>query len=524
MSILVLAMIIAPTVALFGELGFARWRPRHRSGTAAALGAGLALAAAAATAVAVAANGPLSLGPTDAPWLVADGLTVVIALTVSAIGITVLTYARRSLDPGAEAVRVAAGGSAVLAATLTASAAGRLSVFVVGWVATTVALLVLLDRAGVAGRRAAARRAAASLGLGDLGLVIAAVLVAAVAGDPALDRLGEIVPTLAERSLAVGSLAVSALDVVAVLMVVAALARASQMPLPMWLPGTLAAPTPTSALLHAGVVNAGAILLLRSLDLVAAAPAAMWLLAIASLVTIAASLASLRARRDVKGALAVSTSAQMGFMLLAIAVGAPLAALTHLVGHALYKSARFLGAGDTIGAAVRRRSYAASVAGWPQGVRAASSVVIGLAAGGLAVLVFHGAEAWMVGGALAATAGTAGWAWLGRVPVSVGSLAGGLASIGALAVGYLAIASVIESAAAGAVPEVPVGGAAAPVALAVLVAIVVSLWVGGRHPTVAPRLAAVASSIGRLPAGSTTRSVPTGPLAAMRVELQRSTP
>ena len=206
---------------------------------------------------------------------------------------------------------------------------------------------------------------------------------------------------------------------VAVLMVVAALARASQVPLPMWLPGTLSAPTPTSALLHAGVVNAGAILLLRSLDLVAAAPAAMWLLAIASLVTIAASLAALRTRRDVKGALAVSTSAQMGFMLLAIAVGAPLAALTHLVGHTLYKSARFLGVGDAIGASVRRRSYAPSVAGWPQGFRVASSVVIGVAAGGLAALVFHGAEAWMVGGALAATAGIACWAWLGRVPAGV---------------------------------------------------------------------------------------------------------
>ena len=80
-------------------------------------------------------------------------------------------------------------------------------------------------------------------------------------------------------------------------------------------------------------------------------------LAVATVATIAVVLPAVRARADVKGQLAESTSAQMAFMLLACAVGAPVVALTHLAGHALYKSARFLGAGDTIRHQVTRRRW-----------------------------------------------------------------------------------------------------------------------------------------------------------------------
>ena len=278
-----------------------------------------------------------------------------LALVVSTIGLTVLTYARRALDAGPDAVRSAAAGGAVLAATLAVAAAGRVSVLVVGWVATTLAVLALLHHRTDPSRRAATARAARSLVVGDVALVVAGIVVVAVSGDLGLTRMGEAATALADRSVTLAGLpAVRAADVVAVLLVLAALARASQLPLPLWLPGTLAAPTPTSALLHAGVVNAGAIVLLRSLDLLDAAPAARWALGLASLATIGAGVAAMATRHDVKGSLATSTSAQMGFMLLAVAVGAPLAAVTHLVGHALYKSARFLGAGAAIGAAVRQ--------------------------------------------------------------------------------------------------------------------------------------------------------------------------
>ena len=204
------------------------------------------------------------VGDPDAPWLRIDALSVTLALVVALLGVTVLAYASRNLQGDPMAWRFMALANGLLASTLLMGVAARFSVLALGWVLTSGAVVGLIAYRGDPGARAAARRTATALGCGDLALVAALVVVLASVGDPDLRALGDTAADLAGRDLSgLGLPSLSLAPVVALLLVVAAAARAAQLPFLGWLTGTLAAPTPVSALLHAGAVNAGGFLLIR---------------------------------------------------------------------------------------------------------------------------------------------------------------------------------------------------------------------------------------------------------------------
>jgi hypothetical protein len=142
---------------------------------------------------------------------------------------------------------------------------------------------------------------------------------------------------------------------VAVCLVIAGVARSALVPLHAWLPSTLAAPTPVSALLHAGVINGAGVLLIRFSPVFASSASAMALAFAIGIATALFATAIMLVRTDVKGGLVWSTSGQMGFMVVQLGVGAFAAALFHIVGHALYKAAMFLGAGGAISAHGRQQ-------------------------------------------------------------------------------------------------------------------------------------------------------------------------
>jgi NADH:ubiquinone oxidoreductase subunit 5 (subunit L)/multisubunit Na+/H+ antiporter MnhA subunit len=96
------------------------------------------------------------------------------------------------------------------------------------------------------------------------------------------------------------------------------------------------------------VVNAGALLIVRHQQLVGSSAVVQVALAVTCLVVLVRLAPRIHTRVDLKGQLATSTVSQMAFMLLAIAAGWPLLAFTHLVGHGLYKAARFMAAGGAI--------------------------------------------------------------------------------------------------------------------------------------------------------------------------------
>jgi NAD(P)H-quinone oxidoreductase subunit 5 len=130
-----------------------------------------------------------------------------------------------------------------------------------------------------------------------------------------------------------------------VLLALAAILSSAQLPLHGWILEVMETPTPVSALLHAGVVNAGGFLLLRFGEVVASNPGAMGLLTVIGAFTAIFGSLAMLPQTSVKVRLAYSTVAQMGFMLLECGLGAFPAALLHIVAHALYKAHAFLSAG-----------------------------------------------------------------------------------------------------------------------------------------------------------------------------------
>ena len=130
----------------------------------------------------------------------------------------------------------------------------------------------------------------------------------------------------------------------AVLLVLAAILRTALLPVHGWLIQVMEAPTPVSALLHAGVVNLGGFVLIRFAPLLEQATVARWLLVGFGLATAVLAGLVMLTRISIKVRLAWSTVAQMGFMVLECGLGLYTLAALHLVGHSLYKAHAFLSA------------------------------------------------------------------------------------------------------------------------------------------------------------------------------------
>ncbi|MBL0342871.1 MAG: NADH-quinone oxidoreductase subunit L [Bacteroidetes bacterium] len=136
---------------------------------------------------------------------------------------------------------------------------------------------------------------------------------------------------------------------ITLLLFVGAIGKSAQLPLYTWLPDAMAGPTPVSALIHAAtMVTAGIYMVVRSNVLYVMAPFSSEIIAIIGLATaFVAALIGLK-QTDIKKVLAYSTVSQLGFMVVALGVGAYTTALFHVVTHAFFKALLFLGAGSVI--------------------------------------------------------------------------------------------------------------------------------------------------------------------------------
>lgn len=291
-------------------------------------------------------NGPARLMAGETALIRLDPVSATMTLLVGFVGWIVVRYARFYLDGAAREGAFHGLMLAVLAAVLVLVQAGSLLVLIAAFVAVGLGLRQLLL---FYPERAAARRAAAKFtlvwGLGDAVLVLAALLLYAAYGTTDLATL---------NAAAADGLPVTARIAVALLVVVAALKTAS-FPLHGWLTEVMEAPTPVSALLHAGIINAGGVLLIVTAGLVQASPGAM-----AALVTLGGFTALFGAvvmltQSAVKTALAWSTVAQMGFLLLQCGLGLWPLALLHIVAHSLYKAHAFLASGGAVQAVLQVR-------------------------------------------------------------------------------------------------------------------------------------------------------------------------
>jgi NAD(P)H-quinone oxidoreductase subunit 5 len=341
-------LILPPLVLL--AIGLLPGRPgRRRPEAVAALVAALAGSMTVA-AVAVAAGVGLvatSWRPlSEAEWASIrwDGAACLMLGLVGLVGWVVARYSRRTVARDATADLFHRRMALTLGAVGVFVLAGNLGVMLAAWALASVGLRGLLlhesDRPG-------ARRGADWMTLvsrvGDVALVLAAVLV--------LRRFGTL-DLAAISDLAAAATADAAATnqgrVIAWLVVIGCAIKTALVPFHFWLPETLEAPTPVSALMHAGVVNAGGYALIRMAPLVSLEP-----LALAGLVAIGGLTACLgglmmAAQANVKRQLAFSTIAQMGLMMLQCGLGGLAAAMLHILAHSGYKAHAFLTHGEAV--------------------------------------------------------------------------------------------------------------------------------------------------------------------------------
>ncbi len=277
-----------------------------------------------------------------------DAVSATMLLLVTFVGWIVVRYARTYLDGEARQGAFTGWLCLTLASVLLLVTAGTLFQLVVAWIATSLFLqrLLLFYPQRIAAQRAA-RKKFITARLGDVALLAGAAFLIAAYGT---SEIGTILA--AARSGSSGGLAIGA----AGLLAIAAVLKSAQFPVHGWLTEVMETPTPVSALLHAGVINAGGFLLIRFADVMLPAPGVLAaLVMIGGFTALFASLVMLT-QPAVKTSLAWSTVAQMGFMIFECGLALFPLALLHIVAHSLYKAHSFLASGGAVErvAAIRR--------------------------------------------------------------------------------------------------------------------------------------------------------------------------
>ena len=178
--------------------------------------------------------------------------------------------------------------------------------------------------------------------IGDWGFIIGMLLIFVHFGTLDFGR----VFTEAPDRLAFGSAIATA---IALFLFVGATGKSAQIPLYVWLPDAMEGPTPVSALIHAAtMVTAGVYMIARCHVLYALAPTALIVVAIIGAATALFAATIGLVQKDIKRVLAYSTVSQLGYMFLAMGVGAYVSGIFHLMTHAFFKALLFLGAGSVI--------------------------------------------------------------------------------------------------------------------------------------------------------------------------------
>jgi multicomponent Na+:H+ antiporter subunit A len=270
-----------------------------------------------------------------------DGLGLLFALLITAIGALVMLYASRYLAGHAQAGRFYAFLFAFMGAMLGVALSDNILTLFVFWELTgfTSFLLIGFDHERQEAR-AAAVQALIVTGAGGLALLAAGVLLLDVAGTTSLAMMASSRDAIVAHPL---------YATIAALVLAAAFTKSAQVPFHFWLPNAMAAPTPVSAYLHsATMVKAGVYLVARMTPILGATTVWTTAVTVAGAATMVVGAYRSTQETDLKRILAYSTVSALGVLTMLIGIGtreAIGAALVYLVAHAGYKGALFLVAG-----------------------------------------------------------------------------------------------------------------------------------------------------------------------------------
>lgn len=271
-----------------------------------------------------------------------DQLSSVMCLVVSGIGLLIFIYSKGYMhgDPGY--YRFFAYMSLFAFSMLLLVLAGNYLLLYFGWEAVGLCSYYLIGYFYHKPEAAAAGKKAFIVNrVGDFGFSLGVMLLFVTFGT--LDYVGVF------QQVGAGGVGEGVLLGIALLLFMGAMGKSAQFPLHVWLPDAMEGPTPVSALIHAAtMVTAGVYLVARSAVIFASTPATLLVVGgIGAFTAIFAAVIGI-CQKDIKKVLAYSTVSQLGYMFMALGVGAWAVAIFHLMTHAFFKALLFLGAGSVI--------------------------------------------------------------------------------------------------------------------------------------------------------------------------------
>ncbi len=339
--------LLAPVLAV-GIAAWACWgRPAHAAAVwraaQGALGVGLGALVAVGALLVISPDQPMVAG-----WVVITPLSAILAVLVQGLAVVIAAFSGRYLQGDAQGLagqrRYAAALVGVLASVQVLLLADHWMLLIAAWAAVGACLQPLLCFYGdrpfallAAHKKRLADRVADGL------LVGSAALAWYEVGSGSLTQLAQhVIQHTGPSNVSMG------LQASAVLLVLAVVMRTALLPVHGWIIQVMEAPTPVSALLHAGVVNLGGWVLIRQSALIEASPVARGLLVGVGVITALLAGMVMMTRISIKVRLAWSTVAQMGFMVMECGLGLYTLAALHLMGHSLYKAHAFLAASGAV--------------------------------------------------------------------------------------------------------------------------------------------------------------------------------
>ncbi|NPB07834.1 MAG: NADH-quinone oxidoreductase subunit L [Aquificae bacterium] len=271
-----------------------------------------------------------------------DPLSMLMATAVSGISLIVHFYSVRYMQDDPGYVRFYSLLDLITAAILLTVTAENLFLLFTGWVLTGTVLFFLLAHNRT--RKEAVRYSLWTLVIqrvGDASLLLAIVLLGTTFGTYELSDLFVRIREEGESHRGI-------LEVAGLLIVLSAFAKSAQVPFHLWLPYTMEGPTPVSALMHAGIVNAGGYIINRFAPVYFHAELGLHLAFLVGLFTAILGAVLMLMQADIKKSLGYSTVGQMGYMIMECGVGAFALAIYHLIAHGIFKATLFMGSGSVI--------------------------------------------------------------------------------------------------------------------------------------------------------------------------------
>ncbi|MDZ7716385.1 MAG: proton-conducting transporter membrane subunit [Balneolaceae bacterium] len=270
--------------------------------------------------------------------LIVDHLGLIISTAVALFSSIVLSYSARYLAGNKKLRRFFINCILFTVSAITMAIANHILLFIAAWLCMGLLMAELIGgytqyHEGIASRRNARNYFLLSTALVSAGLVWLALLTGAW-------QISEIISSVETGQQFVVSGA-------AIFLIGGAVVQSALFPFQRWLMSSMTAPTPASALMHAGFVNAGAVLLARTAPVLYVSDL-LWILVLAGGIGALIGKFSKFVQANIKQKLACSTTAQMGFMLLQCGLGFFSAAIAHLILHGFYKAYLFLSSGNNI--------------------------------------------------------------------------------------------------------------------------------------------------------------------------------